>query len=177
MKILFLTQAAVKKKQIDKATYLRCMSNYLQELDTLDATTIVKPHPKDDTNYDMMTNDCPKVVVCYGDVHKFISASDVVISFRSSTILDAMIAEKPVIVIDLLDEAVSKRYDLSRENKALMIMKRDDCIVDVLKQVIDDKKRIIAKQNEYIKNFFYKLDGKSHERVAQYIYDTLTIQK
>lgn len=136
---------------------------------------IIKLHPYDEysgayadiirkTNSDL-------VVVWTRDFNVFdiLQSSDVVITFSSSSGLEALILDKPLITLDLHRSATVAPYAdravaLSITRPELINSAIHDCLYN--KQV---KENLCRHRKQFIFDYVYKVDGKSTERVVSLI--------
>lgn len=176
--ILFLTQAAVEKNIVSKDLYFDSMKKYLKDISRLNVPIVVKLHPAENhiEEYKKIASSLKIkniLITKEGKTNEFIRKSDVVVTFRSSVILNSLIYNKPVICMDLLDEIVITDYDLTTENNALIIGSKTTDLAKTIGRLFKDReflKMVMQKQKGYEEYFFYKVDGKAYERIANLIY-------
>ena len=134
---------------------------------------IIKRHPGDQVtvkNYlDRSLNLNDRIKILNEGLYELLYVCDVVVSFGSSTILEALAFNKPVISINLGDVKeelpyVGKGVCIEINNEGMIY----EAILSVLtnKEVVEKLKK---NQNPFIKSLFYKIDGKSTERVVNLI--------
>src|SRR3989344_4798706 len=134
---------------------------------------IVKRHPGDQVtvkNYlDRSLNLNDRIKILNEGLYELLYVCDVVVSFGSSTILEALAFNKPVISINLGDVKeelpyVGKGVCVEINNEGMIY----EAILSVLtnKEVVEKLKK---NQNPFIKSLFYKIDGRSTERVVSLI--------
>lgn len=117
------------------------------------------------------------VVVKHFDLFSLISATDLLITKRSTLGLKAMVLDKPVIVINF-----EKRREITpyvRTKAALEVTKPIDisaAIRDALENLeIIDKLRVNSQI--FVNDYAYKIDGRSSERVLDFIKKAVTNNK
>lgn len=138
---------------------------------------IIKIHPYEDENV------YKRALKGYGlsnvrlvrdiNIFELIAHSDLLLTKNSTTGLEAMIFDKPLITIEL-----SKRRDqvpYGEKGAAISIHSVEE-IVDAIKSSLDDikaKELLRANRLKFVDNFAYKIDGKASVRVVNKIDEIL----
>jgi hypothetical protein len=136
-----------------------------------DKQLVIKPHPSDDGEMfeDMIRELDPNAIIVYSDLYELLHACDVLLTTWSTVGLEAILIDKPVIVINLMDIAAASTYV---EKGAALEAKNAKDIKRTLKMVLYDPKTIEEmkiNRKKYVMDYTYKSDGKASERVAQLI--------
>jgi hypothetical protein len=100
-----------------------------------------------------------------------IAACDLMITKNSTTAMEAVALNKPVIVLNLSEE--EDIIDYVKEGIAIGVYSAQDLKTFIQNLLKDDS--ILAKnRQEFIEKHLYKIDGRSSERVADLIKDEIT---
>ena len=101
------------------------------------------------------------------DLHKIISASDIVIISQTTVGLEAMILGKPVISLDYMN-----KFDLYTRPGAAIGAQSQEEISKAIDHILNDenaRKELKANQEKFLSDYLFKLDGNSSKRVADWI--------
>lgn len=136
-------------------------------------TLIVKPHPNDKKRHIRGIKDNLRdykisaiVTPRSSDTYEQLFACDLMITRGSTTGMEAIALNKPVIVLNLTGK--QSAIDYVGQGVALGVYKAEDLKPTIEKLLRDDSE--IAKNRErYIENYLYKIDGKASERVVNVI--------
>ncbi|MEA3457752.1 MAG: CDP-glycerol glycerophosphotransferase family protein [Candidatus Thermoplasmatota archaeon] len=134
-----------------------------------DVQLVIKLHPGEDqraTLYKKNKSIKPVVVGGKVDIYALLYACDLMITRHSTTATEAVILNKPVIVLNLSGKPDSVEY--VKEGVALGAYNENDLKPAILKLLKNDAD--LAKSREkYIEKYLYKIDGKATERVISLI--------
>lgn len=175
--ILWVTQchALSTKENIEnfKAVFgaLQCME---------DVTLIIKQHPGELTThtemirywltkYDIKAVITPKT----SDTFEQLYVCDVMITKNSTTAMEAVALNTPVVVLNLGGEPDVVSY--VAERVAVGVYKKED-LLSVLENVLKLKGTSTKYGKKYIEKYLYKIDGKASERVVNQI-EKLVLQR
>ncbi len=102
------------------------------------------------------------------DLYRLISISDIVMTVNSTVALEAMIINKPVIIIDFYNQSSDMPYVTSG---AVSVVCSPKSLTDQIKRLSDEKERNIALklQDAFIYEHAYKTDGRASQRVVDLI--------
>jgi UDP-N-acetylglucosamine 2-epimerase len=138
-----------------------------------DVTLIIKQHPDErDIDTKMLKDHLKKYDISFyfsskfSDIYEQIFVSDIVISKFSTTIIEAILLNRPSIVLNLGGE--QDVIDYVKEHIALGVYRKEDLKPTIEKLLIDDEE-LVRNREKYIKKYLYKLDGKAAERVIHSI--------
>jgi len=123
----------------------------------LDYQLIIKIHPREKKKFYEKIDSNLKIIT--DDLYDVMNIADVIISIPSTTTLEALMFEKPVIIPDFLTK---KSY---ANELGLTGCQNYDELKEMIQKIPKDKGNI--------EEFVYKTDGKSSERVANLIGDLL----
>ena len=142
------------------------------------ASFIVKLHPAEinifpkiwQSKYDKF------IKITSFNLRKLIIGSDVVISWFSRAMIDAVIARKPLIVVDFFDDR--ERFNLLNEtaniidqNIALVVSQVDE-LTSALANIIENvsfRRQLVRLEEDFYSKNFSLMDGKSAVRIAETI--------
>ncbi len=158
--------------------YQEHLEKIFSNLSDIDARLVVKLHPRDQKphlienalkhegikDYRIVRTDASNKnqEVLYREI----SRSDVVMTFFSTTILDALVLGKPVIMVRVTDE------EYFTELKSVMRVPYDGDIRSVLKSMLFDKGYMLNVKDlvrQDIRKYYYKADGLACQRAAHAI--------
>lgn len=112
-------------------------------------------------------------IIQKGDVLEFIQASDVVIVYSTSSApIQALVLKKPIVMINL-----NLKGDIMLESDLVRECTDATNIITSIKEVLVSNPATDEKVNMFIRNYLYKLDGLSHERVSNKIIEIVENQK
>ncbi len=113
---------------------------------------------------------CDRAIICRDiDIHEVLYASDLLITVHSTVALEAMLLDKPVIMMNLSDKP--DPYPYARSGAALGVYKEED-LAPAMKQALSDPKardELARNRKRFAMEHAYKLDGQSAQRVADLI--------
>ena len=164
--ILFGTQTVPEKEEMFKAVI-----NSLQ-----DEQLIIKLHPKDDVDFynSRLNNIKNKVVVVKDyDIYNFLNIADLTISRASSTVvIESMLFNVPVITLNLANIKGSNEMIDYNDYGCVIDVKEEKELKNAINDVFNNKKikeKLEKNMEKFIKDYAYKIDGKSTERVINLI--------
>jgi len=147
-----------------------CLFKTIQRINNV--TLIVKQHPRESKRYTRMIMKYVKksnnvlLIPKNSDTYELIYACDLLITKTSTTAMEAAALNKPVIVLDLSGTKDSTGY--VKDGIAVGVYKSDDLELAIRNLLCDDS-ILLANRKNYLKNHFYRIDGKSSSRVADLI--------
>lgn len=141
--------------------------------DSADKQLIIKLHPREE---DKMPK---KIVERYNaknvaitkkefNIDDIINISDVMITINSTCIYDAILLNKPVITVNLIK--LPEKAGYVESGACIGVYKKED-FENALNKALDKKfgKKLAIGRRRFIKEHFYKVDGKAGERIARLI--------
>ena len=132
---------------------------------------IIKLHPWQDVNSYLRFLEGSKNIILCGedtDIYALINLCDVLLTVLSTTALEALIADKPVIIIDLFGELESPYV---QSGAAIGAYKEED-IASAIDRALYNKevrKNLAEARGKFVYEHAYKQDGKASKRVADLI--------
>ncbi|MFO8015578.1 MAG: CDP-glycerol glycerophosphotransferase family protein, partial [Candidatus Woesearchaeota archaeon] len=139
-----------------------------------DAVLVVKLHPAERTDamYQSLRKETGISNIIIGkdiDLYGLLNACELMMTVFSTTAIEAMMLDKPVITINLTGEPDMMPY--AREGAALGVRRKEDIRPAIL-NVMGDKKtqhKLRKGRQRFIYGRAYKMDGKASQRVVKVI--------
>jgi len=139
-----------------------------------DKQLVIKMHPREVNKlfYKKIVNEmhAKNVVITKNvDTIELLIACEIMMTVSSNTALEAIILNKPVIIINLLNKP--DFLSLIKKNAAVEVCKSEDLPI-MIKEVLSNKKlrnKLNLHGKMLINDYFYKIDGRSSERIANLI--------
>lgn len=136
-------------------------------------TLIIKQHVGESKRYLTMINDYllkyhPDVIIVpkTEDAMELMYHSDLVITKNSTTGLEAIALNKPLIVLNLSGQADVINY--VEAGVAVGVYSCKD-LVSAIQNLLSDDHELKINRNDYLAKYLYKIDGKATERVVKLI--------
>lgn len=133
-------------------------------------TLIVKQHQNEPEKYTQMIKKSQKMfdanillVPKNSDTFEQLYVSDVMITRDSTTALEAVALDKPVLILNLGNKP--DRVDFVKQGVAKGVYKSED-FKPTLEILLKDDSSLKKNREKYIEEYLYKIDGKSSERVV-----------
>ena len=136
---------------------------------------IIKLHPSEDqkaTLYKKNSIFRPKIFRGDTDTFLLLYASDIVMTKTSTTALEALAFEKPVIILNL--SGLSDIVDYVSEGVALGAYNEEN-FKDAIRNILAGKAKLDENRQRYIQRKLYKIDGKASERVVSVVKSILNL--
>jgi CDP-glycerol glycerophosphotransferase (TagB/SpsB family) len=130
---------------------------------------VIKLHPAEDQNASQYKKDKPFEPVIIGgkaDTYGLLYACDLMITRHSTTAMEAVALNKPVIILNLSGEP--DPVDYVKEGVALGVYKEED-LKPAIEKLLKDDSELAKNRGRYIEKYLYKIDGKATERVVNLI--------
>lgn len=176
--VLWTTQCHGLSDDENNANF-KAMFGTLQNLQ--DVTLILKQHPGEGKKYTKMIEDALKY--CHlnivippkdSDTYEQLYVCDLMITRHSTTAMEAVALNKPVIVLNLSGKPDIINY--VEEGVALGVYRENNLKI-AIEKLLDDDSELAENRRSYIEKYLYKIDGKSTERVVQLIKKMLDEKK
>jgi len=181
--ITVFTSPMVEDGISDKSTYFSFIRSLIKNLGKFNEKVVFKLHPREKyiriyRNYVKefkLKNIEINKKIDRDYMYDLIAKSKVVITFGSSTTLEAMILDKDIIVFYIPNLKIHKKLFKRWYKGVLHIDYKDDFkyIKEIFELVRKKRKMLIKEREEYLKKFCYKVDGKAYERIVNNIYKLL----
>lgn len=145
--------------------------------DIKNAQLIIKLHPAEDQQAPLYTKDKSiRPIIFRGeeDTYSLIAACDILITKHSTTAMEAIALNKPVIILSL-DEKTSKT-DYEKEKVALGVRDKKD-LKPLIEKLLRGDLELSKNRERYIEKYLYKIDGKASKRAVGLIIKELIKRK
>ncbi len=178
--LLYIATDIVPGQAHDTYSMLRLFKNMAaatRSIDGLQVIIKIRPGPAKEFFFkqslkEAFGEDC--VIAQYENMHELISISDIVASSFSTVILEAMIAEKPLVLVglDKNDRMLLGSHFLPYERaNALRIARTKEELNQKVSSIVSNPgegEEIVRNANNFLKESFC-FDGKSAERMADFL--------
>ena len=134
-----------------------------------DVQLVIKLHPEEDQKAPRYKKDKsfnPVIVDGKADTYALLYACDLMVTRHSTTAMEAVALNKPVIILNLSGEPDPVEY--VKEGVALGVYKPEDLKLTIEKLLKDDSE-LAKNRGEYIEKYLYKIDGNATKRVVSLI--------
>lgn len=135
-----------------------------------DVQLIVKLHPAENQKgeiYKANTSFKPIIVPGNIDIYSLLYMCDLLITKNSTTAMEAVALNKPVVILNLSGEPL-KSENYVNEGVALGVNNAKD-LKQIIFKLLKDDSVLVSSRDKYIENYLYKNDGKASERVVSLI--------
>jgi len=138
-----------------------------------DVTLVIKQHPGEGRRYTKMIGKYLNkyklnavVMPKDSDTYEQIFVCDLMMTRHSTTAMEAVALNKPVIILNLSGEPDPVEY--VKEGVALGVYKEED-LKPTIEKLLKDDSELAKNRKRYIEKYLYKIDGKATERVVKLI--------
>jgi hypothetical protein len=152
---------------------LRCVLEVVRDLTNV--TLIIKQHPGEGMNHTRMIKDYlvkykTNAVMTPGDsdTYEQLYACDLMISRTSTTVIEAVALDKPVIMLELVADASPIGLDYVKEGVAIKVCTEEELCPAIEKLLVDDS-QLARNRKHFVEKYLYKLDGKATARLVNLI--------
>ncbi len=159
-----------------REAFLRAALRALKELP--DFQIVIKPHPGEDElwNKTIAQNEGVKAtfVPKSSSVHEALYACDTMITVHSTTAIEAMILDKPVVVVNLTGQIDPMPY--AQSGAALGVYREKELLPAIKNALYDEntKNQLKEARKRFVYEHAYKVDGKSTRRVVELIEEMMS---
>ncbi len=176
-KILILTVPFVEQNYFKKENYFEYIKKMVTEINSIPCEITIKLHPREETQkeYILLKNNSKwsnvEIIQKTGSsyLYDLMSQSDIIINFSSTTALEAMILDKPLITI-IFDNFKNPFNTLLNESKATMeVNSKNNVSIAITKLLSEDDLK--SQRRLFVEKICGIIDGKASERVAKIIKD------
>lgn len=136
----------------------------------IDYSLIIKLHPGSVDNKELVEEffkEAQVEIIKKANIHELIHQSDVIITTTSTVGTETIVFKKPLVQIKISHASVTMDYE--KYNCSHLVTNAKE-----LQSILRDKGQLEARKTNYdkfISDYFYRLDGKSAERISKYIKD------
>lgn len=130
---------------------------------------VIKLHPGEDQRAALYKKDESFNPIIKGkgmDTYALLYACDLMVTRHSTTAMEAVALNKPVIILNLSREPDPVEY--VKEGVALGVYKKED-LKTAIEKLLKDDYELAKNRKKYIEKYLYKIDGKATERVVNLI--------
>ena len=171
-KLIVYTSQPIGKMENDRilSCILKSLSNFP------DAQLVIKVHPSERVvNKELLAKfDMERVIIIKTiDIYELLNACDVMITPFSTTALEAMILDKPVITINLT--GLPDKIPYAKSGAAVGVYNEEE-LTPALKYIFEDesvKQELASKRKDFVFDHAYKMDGCASKRIAKVIHDII----
>lgn len=137
-----------------------------------DTELVIKLHPDENLKwYQQVINslNCKAVIVRDIDIFELLNACDMMMTLFSTTALEAMILDKPVITINLMN--MPDRIPYAKSGAAIGVYREEDLAPAIKRAMYDEetRKKLETGRKKFVYEQAYLVDGKASSRVADLI--------
>lgn len=128
----------------------------------------IKPHPIDPVTaiYDPLLKYKNVILSKEVNTYHLIEASSLVITKDSTTGMEAVALNKPLIVLNL--SGTPDVVDYVEEGVALGVYREEE-LLPAIKKLLNDDRKLRENRDKYIEGFLLKVDGESSRRAAKFV--------
>ncbi|MGE3913543.1 MAG: CDP-glycerol glycerophosphotransferase family protein, partial [Chloroflexota bacterium] len=173
--VLYATQPVLWRKVISRETLeanVRAMASAVQEIP--DCTFVLKLHPREDpADYAFCATLKPPVrVIVQAEMPDLIAASDLFVSSSSSTVLLAMLLDRPIVTVNF-DEV--PHFDQFEPIGGTVHVRTHAAFADTMKHLMtdEDAREKLQRQRHEVVGRYTRFDGRAAERIAGLLADAL----
>jgi len=170
-KIVLWTTQCQGLSEAENIKNFKCIFRTMQKLKY--TVLIIKQHPVDSERYTKLIMEYLKkykvnaiITPKNSDTYEQIYACDLMITKYSTTGMEAIALNKPVIMLNLSGEADPARY--VKEGVALGVYKDED-LEPTIKKLLEDDSMLAKNRAKYIRKYLHKIDGNATERVMKVV--------
>lgn len=146
-----------------------------------DVQLVIKLHPSQDQKamiYRKYKSFKPLIIGGYGVItFELLYASDIVISWRSTTALEALILDKPLIIVDLVGKPVLPSYV---EYGAAIYIDKEDALIPAIESILYDREtrqKLALARDRFLSEIGYRQDEQASQRVADLVIEMIEESK
>ena len=138
-----------------------------------DVCLVIKQHPDENKEHRKLISECllyhnidAVLPDSKADTYELLFACDVLIAKYSTTAIEAIAIDKPVVILNLSGQP--DLIDVVDQRVAMGVYREDD-LQPVLTSILKDDMLLKSNRAKYIENCLHRIDGKASERIAQSI--------
>ncbi len=132
-----------------------------------DVQLVIKLHPGEDQRASLYRGD-PRIqpVIAAGDADTYalLYACDLMLTRHSTTAAEAVVLDKPVILLNLSGEP--DPVEFVREGVAAGVYQKED-LLPTIEELLRDDSSLANHRKRYVEKYLYRADGKATERVVE----------
>ena len=138
-----------------------------------DVVLVIKQHPGEAEEYTKAIMEHLKnykinaiITPKNSDTYEQIYICDLMIARHSTTAMEAVALNKPIILLNLSGEPDPVEY--VKEGVAIGVYKEEE-LKPVIERLLKDDSELVRNRKKYIRKYLYKIDGNATERVAKVV--------
>ncbi len=167
--VLFLTQALVEDGIWSLEEWERFMKAVLNALTPADINLIIKPHPREERERYLASLKNFRFILVQREekLHKLLKIADVVISVHSAAVLEAMLMERPVVLMNFFGNP--HRGTPFEGRRELCIAESPEELASAVMDVLSSpevQRGVVEAQKGFVEDHAHNLDGRATERVV-----------
>jgi len=170
-KIILWTTQCIGISDEENIKNFQAVRATMDELD--DAAIIIKQHPREGGKYTQMISqylNLPRddifLVPKTADTFSLIRACDVMMTKWSTTAIEALALDKPLIIMNMGDDPDKVEY--VKQGVALGVYQEKD-LAPAIEKSVNNCAELAEQRKEYIEQYLYKIDGRAALRVVNLI--------
>ncbi len=181
--ILIVTATFVEDNLIKKKIYFQRIERILKELTKIkEGDIVMKLHPREiylkEYKRIIKNNRFNRIKIYRGETtrdefYKLIYNCDCFVHFGSGAAFEAMMIDRPIVTINLLDDAPTTITKWIEDEDVTLNIDYKDNVKKAAERALSDEKSFKIKRKKYIKDHFGTTDGKASERVVKIIKKTI----
>lgn len=181
--ILWTTENYVEAGICSKEEWRESIETVINSLKELDHyLLLIKVHPEEDSQKYEHFKNMAYIRVYENSLNELLRRCDVLISFVSTTAIEAMILDKPVIMLGFFD-FTNKQYlrtvPYVKSGAAIGVYRKEDLVPTIKDAYYNEavRKKLAEARKNFIYEHAYIQDGKASERVANLIIEIIEESK
>lgn len=176
--VLVATAPFIETGKLSRKAYFKRISRLLKEIKKIPGTKVnFKLHPREEhyKKYKELIKKNKythvkvfKSNISREDFYSLIRWCDVFIHFGSNSSLEAMIIDRPIVTIDILDKDYPIEYWLRFDKETIYLDYKGD-IKKAVERALKNDQEFSVKRKKNVENYCGRVDGKASERVVSLI--------
>jgi len=141
---------------------------FMHLIESIPVNLFIKPHPSetDLSIYQPLLRHDNVVLSKDINLYKLLNVCDLIITKNSTTAMEAAALNKPIIVLNLSEEPDA--VDYVKDGIALGVYNKEE-LIPTVKRLLQDDSILCKRRDEYVSRYLYKMDGRSSQRVADFL--------
>jgi len=168
--LLWTTQSPGLSDEENERTW-KAVFRALQQFE--DVTLVIKQHPREGSGYTRRILECLRafdinavVAPKNSDTYAHLACCDAMLTKYSTTATEAVILDKPVIILNLSGEP--DRLDYVRQGVAYGVHE-EKAVASTIRQALSNDGRLEENRRRFKEEYLFRCDGRATERVADFL--------
>ncbi len=175
--ILFMTSPIVEDNFLSKEDYFKKVKVILAQLLHVESTISLKLHPREQ-HADQYQRIIQELGLKNATVHTestrerhfvLIRNCCVFLNYGSTTALEAMMLQKPIVTIDLFEDGKNPLNTFVRTSPATLKVHYNDHIDEIVQQALDNPRILEKERKQFVHDHCFLIDGKAPQRILETI--------